>query len=406
MKIAARLACLLAFVAGSALAATPPTGSFHVKPGPLLAGAPVYLVFELENRDSGSITVEQANPLTFCAGYRFDIAGEARADGTCDGVRSGSCMAGHLDLAPGARTEQEILLNYYYHFPHPGKYRIHATRRVEWWPEGVSLAHPEYLNLESDLEVDLAPASAVALQMAFRLYESRLSSTDEDVRRSAAEAIAYSPATQLETTLSSLVDTEEWEYGLAGLRNVNTPTARERIAGIARYYLTVRPTRDPWDPAISKRDLAIRYLGEMGDPEYFPLILSAFVDGSLGSSHYDSGLATAELGRAKAIPFLLADAQSKEPNRRAHGAWELSRTGSREAVTPLIDLLGDPEPGVREVAEHALEDLTHRTAVPEGDASDADFASLRSRWRSWWNLHGQTAAAYSANDCGPKSPLD
>jgi hypothetical protein len=406
VKIAARLIFLLASVAGNVLAATPPTGSFHVKQGPLFVGAPIYLVFELENRDSEAITIEDANPLTFCAGYHFDVAREARSDGTCDGYVGGSCMQSHADVAAGDKVKQEILLNYYYRFPHPGKYQIHATRRVGWRPTGGSRKNFEYKMIESDLEVDLAPATHVDLEMAFRPYEDTLASPDPDVRRSGAEAIAYTAPAHLEATLSGLLDSEEWYYGLEGLQNINSATARERIAGVARYYLDLHPPKDGWDIAGSKRNLAILSLGEMGDPQYFSLVLHAFLDKTAKDGRFYSGVATAELGRDNAVPVFLSEAQSTDPALRAQSAFDLSITRSRLAVAPLIEMLSDPESDVRETAEHSLEDLTHLTAVPNEDMSEADIAALQEKWRNWWNLHGQTATVYPADDCTPKSLLN
>jgi len=70
-------------------------------------------------------------------------------------------------------------------------------------------------------------------------------------------------------------------------------------------------------------------------------------------------------------------------------------------------MLRDPQERVREAAEYSLEGLTRRSPLPnDDDLPDADFAALQEKWRTWWNLHAQTAAIYSEDSCGPTLPLN
>ena len=69
-----------------------------------------------------------------------------------------------------------------------------------------------------------------------------------------------------------------------------------------------------------------------------------------------------ELGDPEAVPVLVSFL--KDPETNAAVSWALGQIGDRRAVGPLIDALDDESPTIRVVAIHGLEALHAREALP------------------------------------------
>jgi hypothetical protein len=160
--------------------------------------------------------IQIANALSPCAGYLFQIDGEKRADGTCDGLPGYYCGSGTLQLAPGAKTTQRVLLNYYYEFPHAGPHHIHAKRTVTWWPAAHDFfgEHREQEVFDEDVELDLKPANAVELRAVVSPYLGALASGDSQTREEAMQAILFLAPPFVEDTLLKMLDSEDWGSAL------------------------------------------------------------------------------------------------------------------------------------------------------------------------------------------------
>jgi hypothetical protein len=111
-----RLAAFFLLIAAPVSASSPLAAHFHPSEEQHVVGGPVFVVFNLVNHGAQPLRIQIANALSPCAGYLFQIDGEKRADGRCDGLPGYSCGSGTLQLAPGAKTTQRVLLNYYYEF--------------------------------------------------------------------------------------------------------------------------------------------------------------------------------------------------------------------------------------------------------------------------------------------------
>ena len=66
----------------------------------------------------------------------------------------------------------------------------------------------------------------------------------------------------------------------------------------------------------------------------------------------------------RSVPALLRSLKSSSWIARRNAAWALGALDDRRAGAPLIEMLGDPEPGVREQAAWALGALNEPAAVP------------------------------------------
>lgn len=86
------------------------------------------------------------------------------------------------------------------------------------------------------------------------------------------QAITYLAPSSVEDTLLKMLDSDEWCDALVGLRHLNTKRAREALAKIVEFGVPFAPDADDLEKAerSSKPSAAMKYLGEMGDPAYFP----------------------------------------------------------------------------------------------------------------------------------------
>lgn len=409
MKHSIRVVLLIVCAIIPTLASSPLQGTFHVPRGPHMVGAPFYLTFELRNTSGVALWVNNTDPLLPCAGYVFNISGERRADGACDGRRGFSCPLRQTILKPGGRITQHILLNYFYHFPHPGKYFIGAERSLNWWPASLGRESSErnLVIFRSDVKVDLLPASGAQLRAAFRPYVQSLNSKDPIKRERARQAVVYLAPDFLEKTIFDLLDSGDSWDGWLGLRNLNTPAARRKLAQTIEANATIPPGVGGAvrDEKLSERDTAVAYLAQMHDQAYFPLILSTVEQSSLDSSLRVTGIwAIGQLGQEKAIPFLDSEIETQSKDRQIQATIGLSFTASAESVPILISELNAPDDDLRQVAENSLQTLTHRAAVKDTVTGIAPEA-LRDEWQTWWSLNGPNAQIFAADDCGEVLPI-
>jgi hypothetical protein len=385
------------FLAAPVYASSPLDGHFHLSEGQYVVGGPVFVVFDLVNNGARPLRIQTANA-------------ENRADGTCNGLPGYSCSTGTIELAPGAKITQTVLLNYYYEFPHPGPYHVHAKRAVTWWPaaDGLFDEYREQEVFDDNVELDLGPANTAHLRALFAPYLTALDSTNNQTREAAVQALIYVAPPFAEDTLLKMLDSDEWGDALIGLRRLNTTRAREALARIVEFGVPIAPIADDLEKAERSEEpsIAMKYLGEMGEPAYFSLLLKATQQAPLQTQARVYGTeAVAKLGGPDALPFLISEINAPTEAQHVQGAAELSGTGSRDAVPILIDLLQSPDEQLRQVAEIGLEELTHRTATSE-DVSTVDPTWLHKTWQTWWASNSAAAPIYAPNECGENLRID
>ena len=406
MKLRVRFSFAFLFICAPVWASSPLSGHFRPATGPYLVGGPAFIVFELVNNSNQTVRFQDANPLSPCAGYLFQIYGESRADGSCDGLRGYSCGSGTAELPPGGKATQRILLNYYYDLFHPGPYRVHAQRTLSWWPahEGWFGENRQQQIFESDFELDLEPANLGQLRAAFAPYVKALDSEDSVEHQEAVSVIILVAPPFLEEKLLKMLDSEDWGQAIVGLQHLNTAHARQAIWKIAQAEVKPKPNADDLERAEREDEQAmgVESLGRMGDPAYLSRLLeitqAAAPDSQL---HREGGMAIARLGGDDALPFLVAETESPSYSQRFQAVIDLQFTASRDAVPVLINLLQSPDEDIRQVADNSLEALTHRSAGT-GLVSAVSSAWLHETWKNWWKLNSASAQIYGEHECGDK----
>jgi HEAT repeat protein len=225
------------------------------------------------------------------------------------------------------------------------------------------------------------------LQAIYQVYATNLGSRDDEIQREAERAIVSGAPPWLEDTIVGMVrKSTSREFALLGLRNLNTPRAREELANIARET----------SGYTEQSELAIRYLAEMGDKKYFPLLLeTAKQQEPREAREYVE--AAAELGGADALPYLRELLKSTDKFARANGVAGLEKTGSREAVPLLIETLKSGDADLGKLALIGLTELTHRNT---GDVSGDAPKDQAEEWEKWWAANGARAKIYGVKECG------
>jgi HEAT repeat protein len=114
--------------------------------------------------------------------------------------------------------------------------------------------------------------------------------------------------------------------------------------------------------------------------------------------------ALATAGGDAAIPVLENELRDPSKETRDDAEDALSFSGSRSAVSVLIQLLQSPDERLRTFAELGLEELTHlRGAKLDGIHSLPTDAY--STWSRWWVNHGRTATIFKQDQCGEIKPI-
>ncbi len=167
----------------------------------------------------------------------------------------------------------------------------------------------------------------------FRPYVADLTSKDEERQREAGRVIGSLAPPFLEQTILSMADSPVTRlFALMGLRHLNTARSREALARIVQST----------EGYSYEKEQAIKYLSEMGDKKYFPLLLDEAKKLESNQAR-DYVLAAAELGGEDAMPYVGSLLDSPDPFARANAVIALPQTGSRRAVPFLIDLLRSPD---------------------------------------------------------------
>jgi hypothetical protein len=313
-----------------------------------VAGEPVYVHFEVTNVGKEPVVYDAGDPYSDGCGYSLEVAsGPPLKHPSCAPVKAEACDTSEQILGAGETVRQNLLVNYAHDVGKSGDYEIHAVRVMRYGPMGTAAAEWKEFKLEKSLQIQVARADRDALQGIYRVYVRNLGSQDDEIQREAERAIVSGAMPWLEDTIVGMVrQYRSREFALLGLRNLNTPRAREELAKIAQS--TSQFTLE--------NEAAVGYLGQMGDKKYFPMLLELAKKAEPGQGR-EYVLAAAELGGDEAVAYLKELAGSADGNARASGVMGLGMTGSRAAVPVLIAMLKGTDGGV---AESALVELTHR----------------------------------------------
>jgi HEAT repeats len=353
-----------------------------------LAGEPVYVHFEVTNTGKDAVQYSTGDPYSdACGGYVLRVSnassnlGSANALVSCRPRVNAECHGSSQILPPRETERQNILVNFAHDLSQPGEYEIDAVRTLKYSPvtgETILPSDAKTFRFESKLKIHLLHGDKDSLQRIYDIYVRNLRSPDEDIQRDAQRAIVSGAPSWLEETIEGMLRRyTSREFALLGLKNLNTARSREELAKIVKDTSELTP----------ENEAAVNYLAEMGDKQYFPMVLEIAkkVPASEGVNYV---MAAAELGGDDAVPYLQGLLASKDVATRSMAVSALGNTGSRAAVSVLIDLMkGSKDPEFLKLVGSALTELTHQSMQAE-------------KWQGWWDDRGKSAKIYGEKDCG------
>jgi len=370
-------------------------GRFYLDKNQYLTGEPVYLHFDLKNNGTEPIEVVTGNSYSICGGYRIELSSDPSAHiSSCASLGSGgSCGAGGWVIASGETRQDKVLLNYEHDLSKAGIYTLRASRTLNYGHPGtswaISTSGPQ-IKTEAQLDIRVEDGEAETLQANFQSYVADLHSKDEERQREAAMVIgSLAPAFLEDAILSMTISPVTRPFALIGLRHLNTPRSRETLAGFVQGNSGYS----------YEKERAIKYLSEMEDKKYFPLLLDQAKSQEPNQAR-DYVLAAAQLGQEDAMPYVHSLLTDPSAFSRANGVMALPQTGSRRAVPLLIESLRSPDLDVGRLASIGLIRLTHRSPFEAGQWFSDTPSNEYQDWLRWWMLRGDGAPIYGPSQCG------
>jgi len=388
---------LLFLLAGRAFAQL--EGRLYLDKDHYVVGEPVYLNFELTNNGRAPLQFASGNSYSFCGGYQIEVSsGPPPSNSSCSSGFGGSCIGGTWVIAQGETRKDKVLVNYEHDLPKPGTYSVNASRTLSYgppteaWPNAASREH---FKVEAQFQIQVEIGNDETLVPMFRPFVADLASKDEERQREAARIIGSLAPPFLEETIISMVNSPVTrQFALIGLRHLNTARSRETLAGIVQSTSGYS----------YEKQQAIKYLSEMGDKKYFPLLLDEAKKWEPNQAR-DYVLAAAVLGGEDAMPYVVSLLGSSDPFSRGNAVMALPQTGSRHAVPLLIDLLRNHDTDLGRLASIGLIQLTHHSPFENGRLYSDSPSSGYPDWMHWWLLHGGAAPIYGPSQCGAVEPL-
>lgn len=394
--------CLICWVILAAPAFAQLQGRFYLDKNEFIAGEPVYLHFEVTNVGKETTQIQTAYRYSFCAGYQIKISDGSPppvrpSDGCALGGKGGSCASSDAPLASGERKTEDLLLNDERDLSKPGMYYITATRVLPYGTASQVLTSngPKFL-LTEHFRIAIRRGDEITLKAILHPYIDDLAAKDQE-RNSEAQIVIGSVAPLfLEGKILEMLNSDSHRgFAMGALRKMNTARSRKALAEVATK-------NGEW------QEQAIRYLGEMGDRNYYPLVLRAAKTFEPGSNTRQTAIrAAAELGKDESVPFLASLLQSHVKWNRINAVQGMYESASRESVPYLIGLLLDKDDFIAQMAAGTLVGLTHRTPVSGGPIERSkNPVAQHPAWSRWWSLLGSTAPIYRPEDCGEVEPLE
>ncbi len=369
---------------------------FHMDKDNYMVGEPIYLTFKMTNTTDYPVEVEYS-----CLVYRIEVwrGMTPPTHPSCITAAGAGCSMAMIPLRPGASHTDRILLNQQHDFSKPGTYCVTATRYLN-----------HSMKVSDQFELVIEPSEEDRLKLILQPYVADLESTRPDHRDEDIRVITSVAPPFLEKTIVGMLDSNYWNSAMAGLRRLNTERARSIIAGVATQqygYRSVNKRDDP-DGVDDARNLAIGYLGEMGDRCYLSLILDRASSAKPNSkTRRAATYAAATLGGADSLPFLLKLLQGQNRDDQILAARALPATASRAAVAVLIDLLRERDELLSGAALAGLISLTHRSPARDLNHKYLEApAAQYPAWLRWWTRHAESAPIYSPKECGEVEPLE
>jgi hypothetical protein len=379
----------------SGLAVGQLSARFYLEKTNFAPGEPVFLYSEIKNGGSEPLNIPQAHPYSFCSGYEIHLSSDEKTPSFCGMAGwAGSCLSSDIELKPGQKRVDRILLNFEHKINAEGEYDIQAHRSLSYAQTGTDFYPPPKLKLEVFGQFHIRVDSSAELDPhLFDTLIAQLRGTDLNYEATeAARTLASLAPKSLEETLLGLAyDPHFKHFAPLAFHRLNTPRSMAALADL-----------------LSKSEIgstehldSAKYLAESGDPQWFPLLLAVAQEKPTILNYVEDA---AESDGAKMLPYLVAWMQSQDDQfTKPNAVSAMAFTGSREAVPVLIELLKSPDLSISQRARLGLRQLTHFNVGGEQWVDPPQ--SQYSRWLQWWATNGATAHVYKANECADVRPL-
>jgi hypothetical protein len=382
---------------------------FTLDKSAVVPGEPVFCTFSIENKGTQPFAFTFRNPTRIANAElesepRFrvrDAAGRRVPDPAprrCGGAK-GTAVYGSVTLPPGQIHSERWLLNQWARFSRPGRYRIHAERRLPLL--GINEATHEFTAAPvafaaalNDLTLEVAAPDEAKLRAAFEPYRKVVRQAEAKGFPESFEAVVTLPQPFLLDELVRLAGaapTErrwERERALEGLARLGTPEAWAAILEVAQGGgLAGAVTPEAAAKQESLRAFAVLLLAERGNQNDLTALLALLPtapDSLRGEIVRALGFFRDE--RAHGVLFERLHAPSTPD--RVNAILGLRNFGDASVIPALIAMLNDPEAQVRQVAHFALRNLTGQTIELSSTATAKEARHVAGAWKVWWQRQG------------------
>lgn len=384
---------------------------FTLEKQKFLLGGPIFCTFTVQNTGTATFAFSYRSPSRvlnpeleqeprFTARTETGHSLPDPAPKPCGGAK-GSAVYGSVSLPPGQSHRERWLLNEWARFSRPGRYHVHAERRLPflaWDPSAQKFSEQPaaYALAINDLSFEVVPSTEAELEAVFAPY---VKTVEHPAGSDPAESVLVLTTLpqpffleKLQALANASPQERRWDrrQALEGLARLGTRAAWETILKIARGSEFPRtPSRAAAAASAdeSLRAYAVLLLGEKGDTTFLPALLEMVSTGPEGLR----GDVLRVLGLfhdPRANQILFERLHSASPNDRVNAILGLKNLESKDAVPALLAMLNDPEAQVRQVANFALQSLTGQKFRLSASTSRAESARTAERWHAWWRENG------------------
>lgn len=395
----------------TALAQADYTVRFEMEKPQYLLGEPVFCRFVIRNTGTKVFAFRYRTP-TRALGTDYDQ--EPRFQVTNGrGVRlrdpgrrpcgspQGTAVYGSVTLPPGQTHTESWLLNQWTAFTAPGRYHVHAQRRLALRAPGAGVGELSDKTLAfaqaiDELTVVIVKSTPEQIEAAYRPYLDVVANPQATNPGQAVVVLTSLPQPFFLDRLAALANPgnpDRWDRRdvLDGLARLNTPASWAEI--LKRF-------REPDSPAASVASKEATPAGEVEGPlrAYAMLLLAEKSDASfvptflavLGkSSDPMRGDVLRSLGffhDPRVSQALFDNLHSAQVTDRMNAILGLKTMGGKEVIPAILTALNDPEPQVQQVANFALEGLTgHKVAAAASQSPGSP--RLGRAWHAWWQAN-------------------
>jgi hypothetical protein len=215
--LAACLMCWCGIAAGQV------SGEFYLEKPVYARGEPIFVYFQAVNNGPTTERLYSADPNSpFCSAFQTVISTDPpRSSRACGGGIS--CLSSSVELLPGERHVERVLLNLQHKLDAPGMYSVQVMRRAHNSLNGD--------RLEVHATLDFRVDRHVAQSAVFQPWLDQLRSTDQLKRIEAARALASVAPRSLENTLLTFGDDPLLrQFAPLAFHRLNTPRSMAAMA--------------------------------------------------------------------------------------------------------------------------------------------------------------------------------